>query len=95
MEHNADMVIVEGRESGKNIGIYDEKGNVKEDELQAIAENVKQQKLMWEAPNKSQQIDLILTFGNDVNLGNVNFNEIISLETLRRGLRGDTLGKFD
>lgn len=95
MEHNADMVIVEGRESGKNIGIYDEKGNVKEDELQAIAENVKQKKLMWEAPNKSQQIDLILTFGNDVNLGNVNFNEIISLETLRRGLRGDTLGKFD
>lgn len=95
MEHKSDMVIVEGRESGKNIGIYDEKGNVKEDELRFIGDNVKQDKLMWEAPNKNQQIELILTFGNDVNLGNINFNEIISLETLRRGLRGDTLGKFD
>lgn len=95
MEHKSDMVIVEGRESGKNIGIYDEKGNVKEDELKAIADNVNQKKLMWEAPNKNQQIELILSFGNDVNIGNVNFNEIISLETLRRGLRGDTLGKFD
>ncbi len=95
MEHKSDMVIVEGRESGKNIGIYDEKGNVKEDELKAIADNVNQEKLMWEAPNKNQQIELILSFGNDVNIGNVNFNEIISLETLRRGLRGDTLGKFD
>ena len=49
---------------------------------------------MWEAPNKNQQVELILKLGNDVNLGNINFNDIISLETLRRGLRGDTLGKL-
>ena len=48
---------------------------------------------MWEAPNKNQQIELILNLGNDVNIGNVNVNDVISLETLRRGLRGDTLGK--
>ncbi|RAP47520.1 MAG: phosphosulfolactate synthase [Methanosphaera sp. rholeuAM74] len=94
IESGSDLVIIEGRESGKNIGIYDEKGNVKEDQLQYIHENTDNKKIMWEAPQKSQQVELILTLGNDVNLGNINSNEIISLETLRRGLRGDTLGKL-
>ena len=93
IESGSDMVIIEGRESGKNIGIYDEKGNVKSDDLNKISENVNQNKIMWEAPNKNQQIKLILSIGNEVNIGNVSPNEIISLETLRRGLRGDTLGK--
>lgn len=94
LEHNSDMVIIEGRESGKNIGIYDDKGNIKTDELDEISNNTQFDKVMWEAPNKNQQVDLILKLGNDVNLGNINFNDIISLETLRRGLRGDTLGKL-
>lgn len=93
IESGSDMVIIEGRESGKNIGIYDEKGNVKSDDLNKISKNVDQNKIMWEAPNKNQQIELILTIGNEVNIGNVSPDEIISLETLRRGLRGDTLGK--
>jgi phosphosulfolactate synthase len=89
----SDMVIIEGRESGKNIGIYDEKGNIKMDDFNKIASSIDENKIMWEAPNKNQQIDLILSLGNDVNIGNVNVDDIISLETLRRGLRGDTLGK--
>ncbi|RAP44692.1 MAG: phosphosulfolactate synthase [Methanosphaera sp. rholeuAM6] len=89
----SDMVIIEGRESGKNIGIYDDKGNVKFDDLEMISSSVNNSRIMWEAPNKNQQIDLILNLGNDVNIGNVNSADIISLETLRRGLRGDTLGK--
>lgn len=93
IDSGSDMVIIEGRESGKNIGIYDEKGNVKSDDLNKISENVDQNRIMWEAPNKNQQIELILSIGNDVNIGNVSPDEIISLETLRRGLRGDTLGK--
>ncbi len=93
IKSGSDMVIIEGRESGKNIGIYDEKGNVKVDDLKMISENVDQEKIMWEAPNKNQQIELILTIGNEVNIGNISPDEIISLETLRRGLRGDTLGK--
>lgn len=93
VDSGSDMVIIEGRESGKNIGIYDEKGNVKSDDLNKISQNVDQNKIMWEAPNKNQQIELILTIGNEVNIGNVSPDEIISLETLRRGLRGDTLGK--
>lgn len=89
----SDLVIIEGRESGKNIGIYDDKGNVRLDDLKQISDNVDNKKIMWEAPNKNQQIELILNLGNDVNIGNVNTNDVISLETLRRGLRGDTLGK--
>ena len=49
---------------------------------------------MWEAPNKDQQVFFILKLGNTVNLGNVSSDDITSLETLRRGLRGDTLGKI-
>lgn len=94
LEHGSDLVIIEGRESGKNIGIYDDKGNIKNEELKQIHENTDNKKVMWEAPNKNQQVELILKLGNDVNLGNINFNDIISLETLRRGLRGDTLGKL-
>ena len=93
LESGSDMIIIEGRESGKNIGIYDDKGNVRLDDLKIISEKTPKEKIMWEAPQKNQQIELILKLGNDVNLGNINSNEIISLETLRRGLRGDTLGK--
>lgn len=94
VSYGSDMVIIEGRESGKNIGIYDEKGNVKTDEMTQIHENTPNEKVLWEAPQKNQQVELILKLGNNVNLGNINSNEIISLETLRRGLRGDTLGKI-
>lgn len=93
IESGSDMVIVEGRESGKNIGIYDKEGKVKTDDLKEIYEATSKDKVLWEAPQKNQQVELILSLGNDVNLGNINSNEIISLETLRRGLRGDTLGK--
>lgn len=93
IQNGADMVIVEGRESGKNIGIYDGGGNIKADTLTKLYENTPREKIMWEAPQKNQQVELILTLGNDINLGNINTNDIISLETLRRGLRGDTLGK--
>lgn len=94
IDSGSDMVIIEGRESGKNIGIFDDKGNVKDDDLKIISDSVSQDKIMWETPQKNQQIELILTIGNDVNLGNINSGDIISLETLRRGLRGDTLGKL-
>ena len=50
-------------------------------------------KLIWEAPQKNQQAYLILKFGANVNLGNIAPEEITALETMRRGLRGDTLGR--
>ena len=81
------LIIVEAREGGKNIGIFDKSGNAKEDEID-------NRKILWEAPNKDQQVFFILKFGNTVNLGNISSDDITSLETLRRGLRGDTLGKI-
>ncbi|ABO35697.1 phosphosulfolactate synthase [Methanococcus maripaludis C5] len=94
LESGADFVIIEGRESGKSIGLFDEKGNVKKEELEILAENLDMSKIMLEAPQKNQQVEFILRFGNEVNLGNISFEEVISLETLRRGLRGDTFGKI-
>jgi phosphosulfolactate synthase len=90
----ADKVLIEAREGGKNIGIYDECGNVKEDELEALAKT-NGKKLIWEAPLKNQQTYLILKFGANVNLGNIAPEEVTALETMRLGLRGDTLGKVN
>lgn len=88
------FIIVESREGGKNIGIYDKAGNAKEDEIDLILENVNGDKILWEAPNKDQQIFFVLKVGKDVNLGNIQAEDITSLETIRRGLRGDTFGKI-
>jgi phosphosulfolactate synthase len=88
------LIIVEAREGGKNIGIFDEAGKAKEDEIDYILDNFDSNKILWEAPNKDQQVFFILKLGNTVNLGNVSSDDITSLETLRRGLRGDTLGKI-
>lgn len=85
-------VIVEAREAGKGVGIYDKDGKVKEDEIDAIVSGVKDPNdLVWEAPLKNQQQHLITRFGCNVNLGNVPPEEILALEALRQGLRGDTL----
>ena len=94
LEAGSSLIIVEAREGGKNIGIYDKAGNAKEDETDYILDNFDGNKILWEAPNKDQQVFFILKLGNDVNLGNVSTDDITSLETLRRGLRGDTVGKI-
>lgn len=94
LEAGSSLIIVEAREGGKNIGIYDKAGNAKEDEIDYILDNFDGNKILWEAPNKDQQVLFILKLGNDVNLGNVSTDDITSLETLRRGLRGDTVGKI-
>ncbi|WP_281165440.1 phosphosulfolactate synthase [Liquorilactobacillus sicerae] len=89
----SDLVIIEAREAGKNIGIYDADGNVIEEELDQLA-TAGINNLIFEAPLKKQQVDLILKFGPQVNLGNIATADAISLETLRTGLRGDTVGKI-
>ena len=94
LDAGSSLVIVESRESGKNIGIFDENGEAKEDEIDEIVNRMDQDKIIWEAPNKNQQVFLILKLGKDVNLGNISKDDITSLESLRRGLRGDTFGKI-
>ena len=94
LKSGSSLIIVEAREGGKNIGIFDKSGNAKEDEIDYILDNFDGNKLLWEAPNKDQQVFFILKLGNTVNLGNVSSDDITSLETLRQGLRGDTVGKI-
>ena len=93
LEWGAEWVIVEGRESGLGIGIYDEHGHVEETEVDSITEIMGDQidRLIWEAPLRSQQSFLIERFGSNVNIGNVECNEILALEALRNGLRFETL----
>jgi len=91
----ANKVIIEAREGGKDLGIYNGNGNVKEEDVQVLEDNLDVAKLIWEAPQKNQQTYLILKFGSNVNLGNISPDEITALETMRRGLRGDTLGKVN
>jgi phosphosulfolactate synthase len=94
LDAGSSLVIVEAREGGKNIGIFDGSGKAKEDEIDYILDNFDGSKILWEAPNKDQQVFFILKLGNTVNLGNISSDDITSLETLRLGLRGDTLGKI-
>lgn len=85
-------VIIEGRESGKNAGIYDASGKIQAGALDRIAAGVPDRcTIMWEAPLKAQQEELIAWFGPNVNLGNIPPEEVLAVEALRRGLRGDTL----
>jgi phosphosulfolactate synthase len=86
-------VIAEARESGTT-GIYNEDGSVNNSIINAISQYVKLENVIWEAPMKSQQAWFIKHFGANVNLGNIAPNEIIPLETLRLGLRGDTFFQF-
>ncbi len=86
-------VIAEARESG-TIGIYNDDGSVNTPVINAISDQVKLENVIWEAPLKSQQAWFIKHFGANVNLGNIAPNEIISLESLRCGLRGDTFFQF-
>jgi phosphosulfolactate synthase len=91
----ADHVIIEAREGGKGLGIYDQNGKVKENDLNILIENIDINKIIWEAPQKDQQAYLILKLGANVNLGNIPPEEVTALETMRQGLRGDTLGKVN
>ncbi|MEW6399220.1 MAG: phosphosulfolactate synthase [Bacillota bacterium] len=84
-------VIVEARESGKGVGIYDSSGSVRPGELEALVEGMNEEDLIWEAPLKDQQVALIRRFGPNVNLGNVPPQDVIALEALRAGMRADTL----
>lgn len=86
-------VIAEARESG-NVGIYRPNGTAHVALVNRILEKIPQDKIIWEAPQKSQQVWFIKQIGANVNLGNIGVDEVIPLETLRLGLRGDTFFTF-
>jgi phosphosulfolactate synthase len=93
LECGASYVIVEGRESGEDVGIFNDKGLIDKEFLLDIETKIPndiRKFLIWEAPQKKQQIELIQFWGRNVNIGNVQCEDSYNLECLRRGLRFDT-----
>lgn len=86
-------VIGEARESG-TVGIYRPNGTAHTLLINKILANVNKDDIIWEAPKKPQQVWFIKQLGANVNLGNIGPEEVIPLETLRLGLRGDTFFTF-
>lgn len=82
-------VIAEAREAG-NVGIYRGSGEVREGLVQEILTQIPEEKIIWEAPQKAQQLYFLELIGCNVNLGNIAPSEMIALEAMRIGLRGDT-----
>ncbi|MGR9106265.1 MAG: phosphosulfolactate synthase [Gammaproteobacteria bacterium] len=93
LEHGARWVVIEGRESGKAVGIFDRRGRIIDAAVVTInrilGDAVK--RLVWEAPLKDQQAYLIQRFGTNVGLGNIHPEQLLALEALRCRLRFDTL----
>ena len=85
----AKYVIAEAREAG-NVGIYRGTGEVREGLVQEILTQIPAEKIIWEAPQKGQQLYFLELIGCNVNLGNIAPSEVIPLEAMRIGLRGDT-----
>jgi phosphosulfolactate synthase len=86
-------VIAEAREAG-NIGIYRGTGEVREGLVDEILTKIPAEKIIWEAPQKAQQLYFLELLGCNANLGNIAPNEIIPLEAMRIGLRGDTFDLY-
>jgi phosphosulfolactate synthase len=89
LEAGSTYVIAEAREAG-NVGIYRGSGEVREGLVQEILTQIPGEKIIWEAPQKAQQLYFLELLGCNANLGNIAPNEVIPLEAMRVGLRGDT-----
>ena len=89
LEAGSSYVIAEAREAG-NVGIYRGSGEVREGLVQEILTQIPAEKILWEAPQKAQQLYFLELIGCNVNLGNIAPHEVIALEAMRVGLRGDT-----
>jgi phosphosulfolactate synthase len=90
LEAGAWKVIAEARESG-TAGIYRPDGEVRMGLIDEIAHAIDTDRMIFEAPRKEQQVFFVRRFGHEVNLGNIAPGDVLSLETLRLGLRSDTL----
>lgn len=87
-----DVIIIEGRETGKGVEIYDMNGGIKWDWVEEIMRNFDLSDVMFEAPEEVQQAELVIRLGSKINLGNVSMTSAFALASQRLGLRGDTFG---
>jgi len=89
LEAGSSYVIAEAREAG-NVGLYRGSGEVREGLVQEILTQIPSQQIIWEAPQKAQQVYFLELLGANVNLGNIAPAEVVTLEATRVGLRSDT-----
>lgn len=97
LEIGANYVVLEARESGRGVTIFGPDGSVQQDGLRVILSIIDEphrDRIIWEAPRAAQQREFVLGFGPNVNLGNVSPDEVLAVEALRLGLRGDTLREY-
>lgn len=93
LDAGAWKVIGEAREGG-NVGLFRSTGEVRSGLVEEILTKIPFEKILWEAPQKAQQVWFIKLLGHNVNLGNIAPSEVVPLETIRLGLRGDTFSHF-
>lgn len=93
LQAGSSQVIAEARESG-TVGIFHKNGSAHSLLINRIVNKVKLENIIWETPQKSQQVYFLKLFGSNVNVGNIAIDDVIPLETLRLGLRGDTFFSF-
>lgn len=93
LDAGAFKVIAEARESG-TVGIFHKNGSAHSLLINRIVNKIKIENIIWETPQKSQQVYFLKLFGCNVNVGNISVDDVIPLETLRIGLRGDTFFSY-
>ncbi|WP_372365646.1 phosphosulfolactate synthase [Candidatus Uabimicrobium sp. HlEnr_7] len=93
LKAGAYKIVTEGRESG-TVGVFRNSGEIRKGLIEEILASTDISNIVFEAPQKAQQVWFIKEFGSNVNLGNIAYDEVISLETIRLGLRGDTVVDF-
>lgn len=93
LEAGAWKVIGEAREGG-TVGLFRASGEVRQGLVEEILTQIPSEKILWEAPQKEQQVWFVKLLGANVNVGNIAPSEVIPLETIRLGLRGDTFTHF-
>jgi phosphosulfolactate synthase len=93
LEAGSWKVIGEAREGG-NVGLFRSTGEVRSGLVEEILTKIPSERILWEAPMKAQQVWFVKLLGANVNLGNISPNDLIPLETIRLGLRGDTFDHF-
>ncbi len=93
LEAGSSYIVAEARETG-TVGLYRDSGEVREGLVQEILTKVPAEKILWEAPRKDQQLYFLQLIGANANLGNIQPSEVIALEAMRVGLRGDTFSLY-
>src|ERR1700743_327533 len=93
LDAGAGYIVAEARETG-TVGLYRNSGEGREGLVQEILTKVPAEKILWEAPQKDQQLYFLTLIGANANLGNINPSEVIALEAMRVGLRGDTFDLY-